>query len=992
MAIFQPTAVIPSSDTQGTVDINTNMEISWQVNGNSALTAFQIDFFENDYASTPVVSTGRRTDNCPFYGTDRFGKPQFFTWNAQNTWAQWSMLEPNPFTNGKSYKYKITQFYDGQTNVFSKTLSSPIGYPSQPYFSLPNGAFVYFYALDSSLSLANGTKIYYDLYNRQGWYIKGTQVVVLPFVYTLNEPNSDMSDNLGEMPSDTSYTQGVFVVQNSQNVFNTRGTPTLIIYRSNVSYQDEIAFPNNSSLKISIGFFKAKYEQGQGDPIRWIRWQVANVNNGVIGDILADTGDIYTPTLHYEFNGFFNGQQYAIRAICESENGLQTNSNPTNDGWIFFNIVIENQGDYTGKLTAQCVNKENVALLKWEGVEVIPPIVSPQGYEPAISNGSVTLLPKNSITGEEYSIMWNKKLIVNENGQNQEIPMNFASPWTAVWSGKIDMEYTNEHILINTSIILYDNFNKRYYGTQTYRSTKNPQNIVGLDVDIPSHDNITSSISYSGMDVTITLYSPKPIKSVRGSADVYYADLISPQGKVFSVNSNTTEMISMNTISSIPSLTLNVMNNIFEIPLRKDTQNMAVVISPLGYYIFYYSNGQLINEIKDSSLDYTQYPITSIVISGKSTINSVSVYNERYDIEKLYRNNVEFEPVWNSEDYKLYMTANFNGNLDGGTGTTTGNGFRIYRQEVGKNTLIPIATISSITTFLKDFGITSRKAYKYFLYSYDINGAFMNQVEADKVIATCFNSYSLLVCDYDSANDEYHVRKQYLFALNLSTGAVSNNNNPVLNKNFTPYPTRMGDVSNYRSGTLSGLIGVIYTVPALIEQIGNYKRTVKPSTMDYFDNVDLEKELYDLSVSPYLLFLRDMKGHLIMIDTNGAISMTTNIKQKQQSISISFPWVEVGDANDATIIQTPDDYGWNNDEQVIDVSLDVDVATGELSATYPFPYNGTKFYLTGINKENLTAKTPLGIIPAQFNLNNEATKPNDGEVTATVKVNLNTEN
>lgn len=166
-----------------------------------------------------------------------------------------------------------------------------------------------------------------------------------------------------------------------------------------------------------------------------------------------------------------------------------------------------------------------------------------------------------------------------------------------------------------------------------------------------------------------------------------------------------------------------------------------------------------------------------------------------------------------------------------------------------------------------------------------------------------------------------------------------------------------------------------------------YKYTAKPSTLDYFDSVDLEKELYNLSTAPYQLFLRDMKGRLRMIHTSGAISMTTNIKQKQQSISISFPWVEIGDASDVTIIQTPDDYGWNNDNQVLDVQLDVDVATGELSATYPFPYNGTKFYLTGVNKENLTAKTPTEVTPAQFNLSDTATQTTDGEVTATVTVN-----
>ena len=67
MALYQPTNVIPSSYTKGTVDaVNDKMEISWQVNGNSAMTAFQIDFYLNDANSTYVTSTGKLTDNIPF--------------------------------------------------------------------------------------------------------------------------------------------------------------------------------------------------------------------------------------------------------------------------------------------------------------------------------------------------------------------------------------------------------------------------------------------------------------------------------------------------------------------------------------------------------------------------------------------------------------------------------------------------------------------------------------------------------------------------------------------------------------------------------------------------------------------------------------------------------------------------------------------------------------------------------------------------------------
>ena len=289
---------------------------------------------------------------------------------------------------------------------------------------------------------------------------------------------------------------------------------------------------------------------------------------------------------------------------------------------------------------------------------------------------------------------------------------------------------------------------------------------------------------------------------------------------------------------------------------------------------------------------------------------------------------------------------------------------------------------------LKDFGIRSRKTYKYSLYVYDKNGAFMQSAENDTEIFTNFNSYSLLVCDYDRNDDSYHVRKQYLFALNLSDGAVSNNNTPTLNANFTAYPTRMPSTQNYASGTLQGLIGAIYTVPALVEQIGGFRHTAKASTLDYFDNVDLEKELYDLSTAPYQLFLRDMKGHLRMVAMNGAITMTQELKKRQLSTTISLSWVEIGDASDVTIIQTPDDYGWNNDNQVLDVSLDVDPTTGVLTANYPKPYEGTRFYLTGANKEILGAKTPIGVMPAQFGLSGTATRTDDGTLTATVKTNM----
>ena len=119
-------------------------------------------------------------------------------------------------------------------------------------------------------------------------------------------------------------------------------------------------------------------------------------------------------------------------------------------------------------------------------------------------------------------------------------------------------------------------------------------------------------------------------------------------------------------------------------------------------------------------------------------------------------------------------------------------------------------------------------------------------------------------------------------------------------------------------------------------------------------------ELNALSTTTNTLFLKDMKGHLWMVDV-GTVQMTTTQKTREMQVTISLPWTEIGNASDVSIIQTPNDEGWDYGEQVLDVKLDVDVNTGLLYVTYPFPYNGTAFYLVGTNpvgSENIVQPLP----------------------------------
>lgn len=1050
MALYQPTNQIPSSYTKGTVDaVNDKMEISWQVNGNSAMTAFQIDFYLNDANSTPVTSTGRLEDNCPFYGTDRFGRPQFFPWNSGVSW------EDKGFTNGNEYKYKITQWYKSDENIASVMPTVNLDADTTYYFALPSGGYLKF--IPAKAYSANSTKFYYNIGKRKAWSVANNTLALLPMAYLDSLPTD--ATVTATMTADSVASTEDFVVQTSFSVFITMSEPTLTLYLTDKNFENAVPMPDN--LSTSIGYFHAEYEQEQGLPIRWIRWQVATANNGIVGEILADTGDIYTPTLNYEYNGFFNGSQYAIRCLGLSESEQSTNSpNSTNDGWIFFSIDIPNQGKYTGNITATCLKKENAVLVEWDKIEKI--------------NGTtegIYTINENSVSLEQGAqITWDNIL---------GAPMSFRSPWTVVWrgnlygskptiqvtfegvpniplnnelertitgrsitgtvansSGKYESEvtitlstdwgipYGSNITLVNESgtgsvtystssgesvyqynIILYStepNTQIRYSIEQSFYKTYYKEISYNLPMQVSGFTPLSEVTSYKlsieEKTISAILYGTNTENDIRVFGNAYFDSVNSyPQGNLFSIKAGAADIMFSR---EGENLNLNITDtNGFS--LSKDivipplSQIATISLDDTQLKILFHSLDVVPDDVSYSfeqtfvDISYTQEPINSITVYGgmpQSEVYSISAYegNSSAIVGNYY--NINFKPSTTSDRYSLYMTANMLGSIDGSVGSALQTGFRIYRQELGKNNLMPVATLPGDIASFKDFGIVSRKAYAYSVYVYDSRDAFMTSVSSNN-IATNFNTYSLLVCDYDEENDEYHVRKQYLFALNLSTGSVGNNNNPTLNANFTRYPTRMPSTQNYTSGTLQGLIGAIYTVPALIEQIGNYKWTAKPSTMDYFDSVDLEHELYDLSTAPYQLFLRDMKGRLRMIATNSAITMTTNIKQKQQSISISFPWVEIGDASDVTIIQTPGDYGWNNDNQVLDVSLDVDVETGELSATYPYPYNGTKFYLTGVNKETLTAKTPLGVTPAQFDLSETATQPDDGELNATVKVN-----
>ena len=208
-----------------------------------------------------------------------------------------------------------------------------------------------------------------------------------------------------------------------------------------------------------------------------------------------------------------------------------------------------------------------------------------------------------------------------------------------------------------------------------------------------------------------------------------------------------------------------------------------------------------------------------------------------------------------------------------------------------------------------------------------------------------YNNYTLMECIYSSEDGAYHVQAAYPFACNVSQGAISNNNSPNITKNFTRYPNRQPVNTLYSSGTLTALIG-----------------SVNQEKASYSDSWELADKISALSTSPNPKFLRDMKGKIWRVETSEAITTEISTANVFIPLKVTIPWVEVGSAEDISIVATPSDPVYIYDT-VGDTNLSVDSSSGQLVWDTPDDYNGT---VLSIKNGYLISQTPNDVYPASF--------------------------
>lgn len=121
MALFMPTNITPSTLGalgNGTVDAAQDLTVSWQVDGQNAMTAFEIKIMENTAESATLYDTGKKTDGCPFYGRDAMGNVVFFSYTIAK-----SALATAGIVNGRTYKLLITQWWSDTESVTQQSAS-----------------------------------------------------------------------------------------------------------------------------------------------------------------------------------------------------------------------------------------------------------------------------------------------------------------------------------------------------------------------------------------------------------------------------------------------------------------------------------------------------------------------------------------------------------------------------------------------------------------------------------------------------------------------------------------------------------------------------------------------------------------------------------------------------------------------------------------------------------------------------------------------------
>lgn len=254
---------------------------------------------------------------------------------------------------------------------------------------------------------------------------------------------------------------------------------------------------------------------------------------------------------------------------------------------------------------------------------------------------------------------------------------------------------------------------------------------------------------------------------------------------------------------------------------------------------------------------------------------------------------VPTEPTETSSDI---FYCNFENDLNAGSLSDYASaieGWSIYRQSATESVLRHIADLDVAQSFVNDFSAVSQTAYTYYVFPFGATTFVTNPLVSEEFVPIWW-CYTLITAEEQSDGYTYIKQDAFKFGLNVSTGAMSNNNTPSVLQNFTGVPYIQISPDNYITGQLSALIG-----------------RVKDDT--YYDSVPLRDAIMALSTYTGSMFLKDRKGSIWKVRPNAPISIQTADRTVGQNYSVTLSWVQIEQGNNFSVIGTTAEHSGYSD-------------------------------------------------------------------------------
>lgn len=967
--LFQPSNIYPSTFSgigAGTVDVTQDLNVSWQVNGDTPMTAYQIKIYQNDSGSTLMYDSGSVSVSPVFEPHDKYGNATYFT-----AIISAAALSTAGIVNGYQYGYKmlITQWW-GVSDYVEQTSASVFITRSTPTLAINT---ITMPVASSSLTItANYSQAQGDPISTVEWVFALAGSESTPIRKTGAISTQVLSFDADGLITGNTYSIMCKVVTSTGMEASTGFVQFPVSYSSSslgINYQ-LAQLKNSSAVYLS-------WDDLGSNILSYPYTDTTKTTNGITftvngeGDVVVTgtaTADAYFTIAQGTLSqlGITAGQKFIVTSGYSGAKIVVTETNSSN-------VVVST---ITGSDPLQYIATSTTNTLKFSIVipsgasfgtsQQLQPMIAIEDKIVALNDLSVTMHPIQDLHG--YSSPWPAGGGVNVLDDNIK--------WTAgtyhglQLSTQNGYEYTltgtaTEGGTISTNIIaredavilppgtyigndgVYElrgaagNFIKNQRGGTPF--TRNESFYVGLvylEIVSGRTYNITKFIGLAKGSTALTAYSPYsnicPISGRTGvsvyvgptaaqsDATTYAVDWTSEAGTVYG---GTLDVVTGVLTVNFGMLDLGTKTYTFAVRNTDDTGNIFVFrdtsIKSTGGGNAICS--QLMTYHGSQGVDM---PVNSCFVAGghnllvcttdadaasvKASMSGVQLCYELatpltyqltpQEIEALVGTN----NVWSTGDSVSVTYTKDTGSqatLSGAIVTFSDSnavliptpqyipgitGISIYRYLQGESALQHVYDLATGATSILDYYAPSQMQVYYLIVAHSGIGDLF--LQTTKFTPT-FWFFSILLCDTDS-NGDYHVSKEYIFKYGVETGAVSNNNDPTIQKNFTPYPNRQPISTLYKTGKISGYIG----------KTNNLNR--------YSDSISLQNAIYDISVSSLDKFLKSRKGDVIKVDTASSIQMKTEDNTVQQALKATVDWVEVGDASNKSIVSVPTDSFW----------------------------------------------------------------------------------